>query len=307
MDGISVGTVTLTDTLPEGWEFVDIETDTKFVLYKGTPGTGGKVTAGDRITFPTFVTADFDTPGKAVFTFTTLTEPYVILVKAGPTEETIRDYFSENKTYDPTNTATLQATNWIPGEKVTQKVEIKSQIIDKNLVAGSGDDQGVITWTVNYRPNELEHEGAVIKDELDVGLDLRTGADGKLMLDGNITAQEMTLNPDGSYSDGATVTLVQDEGPGQNISYDPETRVLQFNIPDSTQAYRLVYKTDVTANAGTMLRNEVELAAGGNKLEGDRGGYTVVNADGWNGITRLMAMLLPPTMQAALLLLMRLW
>lgn len=210
VDEVPIGAVTLTDTLPDGWEFVDIETGTKFILYKGTSGAGSKVTAGDRIDPPAVVTGNFATPGQAVFTFTTLTEPYVILVKAKPTKAKIEEYFNGNATYKPVNTATLSAANWTPGETVTQKVEIKSQIIDKNLAAGSGTDQGVITWTVDYRPNNLPHDGAVIKDTLDVGLDLRIDADGKLILtDGNITAQEMTLNSDGSYSDGDSIVLNQ--------------------------------------------------------------------------------------------------
>ncbi|HBL49015.1 MAG TPA: hypothetical protein DDZ65_02070, partial [Firmicutes bacterium] len=45
--GQTLGTVTLIDTLPEGWEFVDIVTGSKHLIFEGTGQSNGTVLATD--------------------------------------------------------------------------------------------------------------------------------------------------------------------------------------------------------------------------------------------------------------------
>ncbi|WP_018212678.1 Cna B-type domain-containing protein [Desulfitobacterium hafniense] len=295
VDGQSLGPVTLTDTLPEGWEFVNIteEPASPYLLYEGTAGSGGKVTAGDSPNGTDFLSADFSEEGKAEFTFTELTKPYVILLKARPTAATYQDYFSRNRDYTPKNTAALSAANWPSGTEAEQQVTIKSQILSKTLAAGSGTDQGVLTWTVDYKPNEIGRTGALIKDTLPSGLDLRTDAAGRLDIEGNIEVKELTLKTDGAYDPGGSVGLVQ----GENIFYNTGTRLLQFEIPDPAKGYRLTYKTDVTGNPGESLSNTVELSSDSAAQRGVAKHYSVSEADatatmersGWIEITKKAA------------------
>ena len=294
-DGETIGKVTLTDTLPEGWVFKEIITGKNYLIYKGTPGTGGKVTAGDAIANPSgFLTADFtnsDVPGtlsKAAFTFTTLDQPYVILIKAGPSEDTIKNYFSKNGTYPLQNTASLSAENWKPGAGDWEDVKIMSEILAKDLSAA---EDGILTWNVDYKPNKIGHEGAYIEDTLPVGVDLRTDATGRLILgEGNITAIELTLNADGSYDTGNPVDLRLDE----NIFYDNAARVLKFAIPEPAKAYRLTYKTDITGDPGATLTNSVKLSSTTANQGDVKDEYKVEDADasatmkrsGWLEITK---------------------
>lgn len=290
VDGVSVGKVTLTDTLPANWEFQKISGDQDYLIYEGTSGSGGKVTAGNSPVDLSFLSADFTVPGTAEFTFTKLDKPYVILVKAGPTSGTIVEYFQKNDTYNLINTAALSAENWKPGTTAQQQITITSKILGKTLSAGTGQEQGVLTWQVEYKPNEIAHPGAYIEDTLPTGIELRTDATGNLILDGNISATELILEADGNYSDGDQVSLTL----GSNIFYDISTRVLKFIVPDPQKAYRLSYKTDVTGETGTTLTNSVKLTSGTANQDDVNAIYTVVAADvsatmtrsGWLEITK---------------------
>lgn len=74
-------------------------------------------------------------------------------------------------------------------------------------------------------------------------------------MENNITATTLTLNSNGSYSEGSMLT----EGElTKAVSYDAQTRVLRFKIPQTEKAYRFTYITDVTAETGTV-KNTVSL------------------------------------------------
>ncbi len=130
-------------------------------------------------------------------------------------------------------------------------------------------------WTVEYRPYDLDQPGDKLKDVLPVGLDLRTDASGKLLLDGNITVREMTLNANGTYTEGNLVPLELDK----NVRYDNALRTLTFVIPDSQKAYQFTYITDITGEPGSVS-NKVSLMSSNSTTENTEKSYTVTAADG---------------------------
>ena len=139
-----------------------------------------------------------------------------------------------------------------------------------------GVNAGELRWTVEYKPNEIGHKEAYIEDTLPAGIDLRTDATGRLILDDNITVTELTLNANGNYTDGDPM---KSEDLEKAISYDHGTRVLRFDIPESSKAYRLTYKTDITGDPGTTLANKVALSSSTTTQGGVEKGYTIADAD----------------------------
>lgn len=285
--GQTLGKATLTDTLPEGWEFTEIVAGGKYLIFEGTAQTNGNIAATDT-TPDTVAGLSADISGRtATFTFTTLNKPYVILVKARPLSETAASYFDSNQETPVRNNVTLVTENWDTGASSYQDVTIKSQILDKTNEQASA---GELRWTLTYNPYNISQPGEKLEDKLPLGIDLRTDSNGALLLEGgNITAHEMTLNADGTCSQGAEVALVD----GENISYDNENRILSFTLPDSQKAYCLSYVTDVTGEPGTIT-NKVSLLGGGEQQEETSHPYVILEADGsaslqrngWIGITK---------------------
>ncbi len=288
----ALGTATVTDTLPSGWEFVDIDAGTPYLVFEGTAGTGSSVNANDAT--PDNVsglTADFGVAGKATFTFGSLDKPYVILVKAKPTDAALAGYFDSNKTSTVINNLNLQAANWASGASRSQQVSIKSEILKKSYI---GPASGTLKWEIVYNPNELGTTGETIMDTLPLGLDLRTDAMGKLLLDdGNgdsyITATELTLQPNGSLVDGADVALTL----GVNLTYNNATRELSFKIPDYSKSYRFNYLTDITGELGAVV-NHASLTTGDAGASEQHINYSISSADssatlmrgGWLEVTK---------------------
>lgn len=276
--GQTLGTAILTDTLPEGWEFVDILPESNYLIFEGTGQSNGTVLATD--TIPVVVaglTADFS--GRtATFTFPSLDRPYVILVKARPTSDTAAKYFSLNQTITERNNATLKTVNWNTGVSSYQDVKITSNILDKNT---SLLKAGELCWTVDYKPCALAQPSERLEDHLPAGIDLRMDSSGRLVLAGNISANEMTLNADGSYTAGSPVTLEL----GTNVSYDNQTRVLSFIIPDNTKAYHLSYVTDITGEPGTVT-NTVALLGSNTEQEKSSKPYVISALDGTASLLR---------------------
>lgn len=264
----SVGDVVLEDILPKGWDFIPVEPGKNFLLYEGTGGTDGKVTAVTEILSPVFVSAAFtalnpptEQSGKVEFTFTTLDKPYVILLRAEPSDGTIEDYFKENGTYNLKNTATLKGKNGLSELKHEQSVRVISDVLKKERDISIA---GLVTWTVEYRPNNIgdKNIGAKITDVLPDGIDLRTDASGNLVVTessgDNIEVWEMTLNIDGTYTPKAPKEDVAALIAAGKIAYDRIQREFVFEIPDPAKAYRLVYITDVTGEPGN-IRNKAKL------------------------------------------------
>jgi pilin isopeptide linkage protein/uncharacterized repeat protein (TIGR01451 family) len=270
--GQTLGTATLTDTLPDGWEFVEIIDGSSYLAFEGTGQSNGNVVASD--TTPDTVsglTADFS--GRtATFTFASLDSPYVILVKARPTSETNAEYFAINQTVTERNDVTLKTENWNTGVSSFQNVGITSRILDKTTTRPTA---GELLWTVEYKPYDLAQTGYKLEDQLPIGIDLRMDSSGQLILSGNILVNEMTLNANGSYTVGDSVVLVL----GTNIIYNNTTRVLTFIIPDNTKAYRFSYLTDITGVPGTIT-NGVSLIGSTTSQEETSKPYTISASDG---------------------------
>lgn len=277
-DGQTLGTATLTDTLPVGWEFVDIVSGSKYLIFEGTGQSNGNIQAADTpLDTVEGLNASFN-GGTATFTFSSLKKPYVILVKAKPTSETVAGYFNSNETTTERNNVTLKTENWATGVSSYRDVTITSQILDKTTEKLS---DGELRWIVDYKPYDLPLSGQRLEDQLPVGIDLRTDSSGNLLLDGNITANEMTLNSDGTYTVGSPVPLEL----GSNVIYDNETRVLSFIIPDNTKAYRFSYITDITSEPGTVT-NKVALIGSDTVQVGTSKSYSITASDGRASLLR---------------------
>lgn len=290
--GTKLGSVTVTDTLPEGWVFDKID-GKDFLIFAGSTGSNKSVTAtGAALANPSFVTPILNgttSDGKnktATFTFSTLNAPYVILVKARPTDDTAAGYFDKNQSTTVTNSLNLKTENWTPGISTSQNVKIDSTILSKNLDSSKANSEAYLTWTVEYKPYELNGKGTQIVDTLPEGIDLRTDASGNLALtdrDGhaNISINELTLQADGSYTVGDPVAPAS----GTNVSYDSVGRALTFKIPDPAKAYRFTYVTDITGNSGSIT-NQVKLYGGNSNNVETNKSYNIVEQSGWATLQR---------------------
>lgn len=277
--GKALGAATVTDRLPDGWEFTTFTDGLDYLIFEGTGSADGTVLAKD--TTPDTVdglTADIHGQ-DAVFTFKTLDRPYVILVKARPTDETLADYFGTNKTTTARNNLSLKAENWIPGVDKFQDVTIDSKLLGKEYEI---PEEGVLKWSVDYKPYALKQNSTRIEDIIPIGLDLRLDSNGQLLLsDDNITVYKLVLHPDGSHSIGDKLPLELNK----SIFYDTQARALTFVMPDNTQAYRLRYLTDVTGEVGEV-KNVVTLYGKDDTQESTGKSYIITEADGSASLKR---------------------
>lgn len=251
--GEPMGIATLTDTLPDGWEFIKFESGEDYLVFEGEKGSSSSVTAKGA-TPDTINGTMTEDKATVTFTFNPLDKPYVILVKAKPKAQMLDKYFNDNKTTFELNKLKLAAARWSNGVAREQGVSMESVLLSKS---NTQPEAGVLNWTVNYNPYELAHTGNKIEDTLPIGMDLRTDSKGQLLIDGNITVREMELDTNGTLKEGALIPVTL----GQNVSYDAETRTLTFTIADSSKAYRFTYVTDITGETGT-LTNRVRLSDG---------------------------------------------
>ncbi len=258
------GTFTFSDTLPAGWEFVNISGSEKYLLFEGNParGTSLRTFAMDKTpdALPTDASASV-TAASATFSFPTLNKPYVILLKAKPTAAQAENYFTKNETFTVPNTMKFTVSNSSVTRGSSRNTTIISQVIAKSSNdKPSGVVDGTLLWTVDYTPGQLQHTNAIIEDTLPVGIDLPTDHEGELILEedgvATIKINEITAKPDGTYAVGDPVTPVL--GSGGNISYDSASRALRFQVPDGNKSYRLQYLTYITGDP-SKVSNQVKL------------------------------------------------
>ncbi|MDO5095170.1 MAG: SpaA isopeptide-forming pilin-related protein [Peptostreptococcaceae bacterium] len=260
-NGSKMGDITVTDELPEGWEFIAIKGTEKFLIFDAYENNG--LDAGVVDTNPDTV-ADMDATidgNKASFVFKKLDKPYVILLKAAPTAEKAKEYFSKNATTTITNNVSLKPQNHVHSAKWKMDTKIVSEVLKKTFNdKPNGILDGTVIWTIDYKPNEIAHPNAKIMDVLPPGLDLPTDDHGELTLKvGNedfVTAKELLLQPDGTYKEGDEVVLTL----GDNILYDKVTRAITFKLPSTDKGYRLNYRTYITGDTGEV-HNRAKLCA----------------------------------------------
>lgn len=256
--------IQLTDTLPDGWEFIDIVDGSKYQVYDNSDNS--------LVDSTTFMSADFSESGKVIFSINELINNYVIFVKAQLDNETAYEYLDDNNTDSVTNNASLVSKDVTVTVSDSQNISIDSKIIDKNY---SDSTDGELLWTIEYKPYELEYIGVEITDVLPEGLDVRTNSIGELDLTSdNFSITELTLNADGSYSDSSAVSDLN-----SYIEYSNNERELKFIIPESEKAYRFTYITDITADAGVTLTNSVSLSNGAAVPQGALASYSVASSD----------------------------
>ncbi len=261
-----IGDYKIKDTLPEGWEFKKIKDNDYFLLYEGT-GNGTKVNATGYVSDYSSImqvsgpsASGNATEGQEMtFNFTDLEKGYVILLKAGPMEDTAKGYLGQIKDYTERNNVNL-----IDNTKITIGVNSYADVIISNSIVTKDVDknyvnQDYLIWTIDYRPYDISYAGAYIKDILNQGIDLRVSSNGELLINDtstgkkNIQIFELKLNKDGSYTKDIELTL-----PDKDIlTYDNALRTLYFYPPNPEQSYRLIYYTDITGD-GTNINNTVQ-------------------------------------------------
>ena len=264
------GPVTITDTLPAGWEFAKFEDGQDFLIYEGGtlntgsgyPGQGSLQTTGSALNPSTIdggLTSNFTTgdPQTATFTFNGLNKPYVILVKAKPTNDKLEEYLVGANTRNETNTLSIHSANWTPGKQVTRDIQVNSTVLKKTLNINA--TEGIAEWTVDYTPLDRAVDTG-LEDTLPPGIDLRTDSHGQLIWTDsafarNINVRELVRNADGTYTPGAELALPEIQN---RVTYDAAERKLTFMFPDNTKAYRLTYITDITGAPG-RVDNSVKL------------------------------------------------
>ncbi len=271
----SLGDVTITDTLPDDWEFVKFDDNSDYYIFNGDGNTETptSVVAKGTALNPEDVTGlNAKINGQsAEFTFSSLKTPYVILLKARPTDAALKTYFSSNQDTDRKNVLSLTTEQWAKGIKDEQSVRISSKIIDKLTPNRKSD--ALIEWKVFYNPYSMDISLSdtpemKIEDKMPEGMELK---------DGSVIVYEMPLKPDGSL-DLTKGTEVQDSG--SYIEYLNTQRLLTFRIPDKTKAYQLIYETIITSEtAGEGLTNKVTLI--GSKANGQETSnvYNVQSSD----------------------------
>ncbi|MGG3308694.1 carboxypeptidase regulatory-like domain-containing protein [Paenibacillus lautus] len=276
-----ISNIKLVDTLPEGWEFVPFSESKDFELWKGFSDNGSGTEYGIRNDARTIIepgtnahVVNFSHSGNVgTFTFSKLESPYVILVKARPSNSALEKYLEEytvNGTSKQVlyNKADLHMT-WGDEEKVVteqRKIIVPIQTLGKSVTKPV---PGVLEWTVNYTPPFNMEQGVFLQDTIGANMNLRYEENGKLVL----TSPSMAVYPAKLTASGA----LEREGPALDLS-DPNaevqveaapgaggTTVLKFKMNDPNKFYQFVYQTEVDpskAKAGDKMGNEV-------KLEGD--------------------------------------
>ena len=291
IDGKTLGDLTAEDVLPSGWEFADIEENTKFYLFKAS-GTPGTMTVGERIdSYDSFLSAAFSdengsTPARATFKFKELKEPYVIFVKARPSEDALNSYFNDNKTTTVKNTLNLKNSQETVLSGSSQEVKVTSQILDKTMTK---PEDGILKWTLSYRPYDVFTNAKVLDeyrliDTISEGLELYRDSQGNLdFSEGNFVVTEMILTPSGYSVSGPAFT---DQQLRDAISYENLGRSLIFEVPYKNKAYRFEYRTMITAGSGSNLTNKVILEGASLNAVNTSKSYTVASLDASATMTR---------------------
>ncbi|MBB6733191.1 DUF7601 domain-containing protein [Cohnella zeiphila] len=264
--------IKLVDTLPEGWEFVPYDASGKFYeLYQGYSSNNSDTQYGTQIKANNVIPPDSDahvvsfshSGNVGTFTFTKLEGPYVILVKASPTAETIGEDLAAGKTrHEGSNQAEL-TIKW--GDVETKYTESRKVIVPLSSLTKSVSkpSPGIQEWTVNYAPSYTMTDRVYLQDTLGAGLKLREDENGKISLTSpDMAIYRATMTPSGALvRDGAALDLT---GPDPEITVEMQksegnpTKLI-FKMKDPNQFYQFVYQTESSGMSPGKVGNKIEL------------------------------------------------
>ena len=280
--------VQLKDVLPEGWEFVSVNEQADYLIFKGetinfntdnlsVTAKGEAISGKWNEVVPgldwlakksTEIERNGTSHQKAEIVMGKAAAPYVVVLAARPTEAKLKEYLTKGGIPVMENKAVLRGNNTPDALFRTQKVEFDVRLLNKEVVSLGG----VLEWTISYTPKNfpVPVEKAVLEDTLSEGMNLRMKADGSLDLENAFFLYELT--PAGSNR----ISLVE----GQDITYNAATRTLTLNLPDKQKSYRFTYLTDITGREGTKVNNKVNLKGLGNNAQSAEKEYKIQTIDG---------------------------
>ena len=264
--------IKLVDTLPEGWEFVDYRLYAGVTGYNTNSGLGlqsgggyGQYVQAAAIiqqTDPKHVVHFTSNGNVGTFTFSKLESPYVILVKAKPTDDKMASYqIGSNNAGE--NQAEF-SMKW--GDKpysATEKhrIIVRVQSLSKSV---KKPVSGVQEWTVNYTPPFKVEQSVYLLDTLSKGLKLRKDATGNLSLaPSDIAVYAGEMKADGTLQRiGQPLNLAN---PNSEVKVtagtDPVTEgsTLRFDFTDPNKLYQIVYQTESQGMQPGTAGNSIKL------------------------------------------------
>jgi len=305
--------IQVVDILPEGWEFKPFSDGKAFEIYKGARADYGlRVDA----TAPVVPIADpenlvsFSAAGNVgTFSFTKLEQPYVILVKAGPTAAALKQYADAGQTEQTVYNKAELHIKWGDEDTVVDvERDNKTPIQRKVIVPPSKSINktvkkaapGVLEWTVEYATPFTVKDTAYLQDTLGKGLKLRNDEFDRLSL----RAPDMAVYPAKLTASGA----LEKDGEALDL-YAPDSEVkvaanketdgtttLTFKMANPNKLYLFVYQTEIDGTVlgvGDKAGNNVQIMGDdAAKDVGSHAEYTVESADisggaGWQPILML--------------------
>ncbi|WP_375357144.1 DUF7601 domain-containing protein [Paenibacillus enshidis] len=270
--------IKLVDTLPEGWEFVDYAPGEAYRLYTGAtgynvnsglggPSGGGYGQYAQATTIiqpndPKHVVSFTKNGHVGTFTFSKLESPYVILVKARPTNAKLATYQLGNN-----NAGENQADfsmKW--GDKPYSATEKHRIIVPVKSLSKTVKKpvSGVQEWTVNYTPPFEMKQGVYLLDTLAKGLKLRQNAEGGLSLaPSDIAVYPGKMKPDGTLERAGGLLNLADPNSEVKVTAgtDPATggSTLRFDFADPNKLYQIVYQTESQGMQPGAAGNSIKL------------------------------------------------
>ncbi|HHY28187.1 MAG TPA: hypothetical protein GX523_15845, partial [Desulfitobacterium dehalogenans] len=215
-----VSDIRLVDTLPEDWEFVPFEDGQTYKLYRGYSDNGSGTGYGVINTAQTLIepgtnahVVEFSHSGNVgTFSFSKLESPYVILVKARPSNAALEQYLDEYTTNGTIKQMLYNKTDlhmtWGGEEKVVteqRKVIVPIQALGKSVTKPA---PGVLEWTVNYTPPFNMEKGVYLQDTLGAGMNLRKDESRLVLTIPSMAVYHAKLTPSGALErEGAALNL----------------------------------------------------------------------------------------------------
>ncbi|MDP4096394.1 carboxypeptidase regulatory-like domain-containing protein [Paenibacillus sp. P96] len=271
--------IKLVDTLPEGWEFVDYAPGEAYRLYIGVTGYNvnsglGGASGGGYGQYaqasglpiqpndPKHVVSFTKNGNVGTFTFSKLESPYVILVKARPTNAKLATYQLGNN-----NAGENQADfsmKW--GDKPYSATEKHRIIVPVKSLSKTVKKpvSGVQEWTVNYTPPFEMKQGVYLLDTLAKGLKLRQNAEGGLSLaPSDIAVYPGKMKPDGTLERAGGPLNLADPNSEVKVTAGIDSATggstLRFDFADPNKLYQIVYQTESQGMQPGAAGNSIKL------------------------------------------------